>query len=441
MSKKYLPFASLMRITDALGDYYRTGNQIFGTASGTVPSNAYLQLSNEIKFFGKVCELVTIDQSGTNGVYTIRHRDLVNGFAVGRYVTYWDSSEKRIYSTSGATYAALPIVSIDRSAGTITTTGKFSSAPGATDFLVLLADDLSSFADDLTDYVIALADDDQVNDLLAAVMGVRENLKTANAVHPMVRQLVDALGNHYQNGINAQLENHTNPVISTPTNTTNATVDVPDDFASFFTAADYVTYYDTSAGYRILKPLAVTSVGAAGSGTTSGTTLITLTGTWTVAPVAGDYLMIYDRVCPEFKLICDSLGIDLTAGRVFPQETYFGNYVATNASSGTFTLGNSVNTDEYGGADLEVEVLSLIGGNNLVLTMTGAYYDAAGTLCSDTGLTCTVTAASAIGTRFAVTPGVANARYHSISAITNSNGTAADTVKIVTKLDRLIRRN
>lgn len=419
-----LPFSKLLRETDALGRIRRQLNDSCGSGSGNGAG------------YSKVCELVAIDQSGANGIYTVRARDLVNSFAIGDYVSYFDTSAKMPYTES------LKITTIDRSTNQITTDGKFTAAPVTTDFLILLNTKCATAGAEIRDYILALNVADQESDLLDASMAIYENLKTANAIHPLIRTFIGALNSHFPNGIDSHLNNHTDPVISTPTNTTNATVDIPDDEAKWFTAGDEVTFYDVSAGYRSLEHLPITSIGAEGSGTDSGTTLITLTGVWTTPPVATDYLMLYDRLCANFKLLCDKIGISLTVARIFPPETEMGTYAASAADAGTYTDGDAIDTDEYGDGDLEVEVVNqAIGVNDLVLAITAKYYDAAGDEQTDAGATCTIPATSVVGTRVAVTVGVANARYHDVIAVSNSNGNNGDDVKIISKLDRLIRRS
>jgi len=85
-----------------------------------------------------------------------------------------------------------------------------------------------------------------------------------------------------------------NAVIANPTNTTNATVDVPDAMAAKFKVGDSASYYDVSAvGMYTGAALAISAIGAAGSGG-AGETLVTFTGTWTTAPVASDLLVVAD---------------------------------------------------------------------------------------------------------------------------------------------------
>lgn len=419
-----LPFVDLFRITDAMGRIFREMKEETGAGSG---NGAY---------YTKVCEITAENHAGSDAIFTVPAKDLVDSFAVGDQIGYLDVSAKAAYSET------LEVKSIDRAARTITTDGKFTTEPTTSDLLTLLNTKAATSAAEIRDYILALDVADQENDLLSAVMSIAENTQNTQAIHPLLRALISSLNTHYTNGIDVQLNEHTNPAISTPTNSGNATIDIPDAYALWFTAGDEATYYDSSAGYRILESLVISAVGAAGSGTDANTTLITLTGLWSAAPVAGDYLVIYDRVCPEFRALCDKVGVTLTAGRVWPEEVLLGTYAATGAAAGTLTDGDAVDTDDYGGGDLEVEVVNqAIGANALVLAITAKYYDAAGDEQTDTGLTCTVTATSVVGTRFAVTAGSAERRYHDVTAVTNSNGNNGDDVEIVTKLDRQIRRS
>ena len=83
-------------------------------------------------------------------------------------------------------------------------------------------------------------------------------------------------------------------VISDPTNTTDATVDVPDADAVKFQVGDLVTYVDVSTGILYTESLTLDIIGAAGSGG-AGVTLLTFTGeTWTAAPEAADILVVAD---------------------------------------------------------------------------------------------------------------------------------------------------
>jgi hypothetical protein len=419
-----LPFSDLFRITDGMGRIYRELKEETGAGSGNG------------SYYTKACELTAIDQSGANGIYTVLGRDLVDSFAIGDYVGYLDVSAKIVYSETKQ------ITGINRSTGAITTSGKFTVAPVDTDLLTLVNTKAATAAAEILAYILALDVADQENDLLGAAMSIRENTKSTQLIHPALSALAQQLNTHYTNGIDAQLKDSTLPLISTPTNSGSATVDVPDDYALWFTVGDEVTYYDDSLGYRSLESLVISAIGAAGSGTDAGTTLITMTGVWSAAPIAGDALFIYDRVSPEFKAICDKIGITITAAHVWPEEVSLGTYAATGAAAGTLTDGDAVDTAEYGGADLEVEVINqAIGANALVLAITAKYYDAAGDEQTDTGLTCSVTGTSVVGTRFSVTAGAAERRYHDVTAVTNSNGNNGDDVEIVTRLDRQIRRS
>lgn len=82
--------------------------------------------------------------------------------------------------------------------------------------------------------------------------------------------------------------------VISPTNTTNATIDVADADAVKFAVGDSCTYYDVSAsGLYSGTALVISAKGAAGSGGT-GETLVTFTGVWTTAPVASDILVVAD---------------------------------------------------------------------------------------------------------------------------------------------------
>jgi hypothetical protein len=85
------------------------------------------------------------------------------------------------------------------------------------------------------------------------------------------------------------------PAIENPTNTTNATVEVPDADAIRFKVGDIVTYCGVDADALHSDTMTVFSVDAAGSGG-AGKTLITLSGVWTTPPVADDLLVIANPV-------------------------------------------------------------------------------------------------------------------------------------------------
>ena len=83
-------------------------------------------------------------------------------------------------------------------------------------------------------------------------------------------------------------------VIADPTNSTNATVDVPDADAVRFNVGDLVTFIDVSTGLLSTEQLTVDIIGDAGSGG-AGETLITFTGeVWSTPPEAADILVVAD---------------------------------------------------------------------------------------------------------------------------------------------------
>lgn len=84
-----------------------------------------------------------------------------------------------------------------------------------------------------------------------------------------------------------------NAVIANPTNTTNATVDIPDADAVKFKVGDSCAYYNTTTGALSAETKVISAIGAAGSGG-AGETLITFTGVWTTPPSAGHLLCVAD---------------------------------------------------------------------------------------------------------------------------------------------------
>lgn len=87
-----------------------------------------------------------------------------------------------------------------------------------------------------------------------------------------------------------------NADITSPTNSINATIDIPDADAVKFRNSDVCTFYDVSASDLSTETLtlnASTGVGAAGSGG-AGLTLLTFVGVWTAAPAANDLLAVAD---------------------------------------------------------------------------------------------------------------------------------------------------
>lgn len=79
------------------------------------------------------------------------------------------------------------------------------------------------------------------------------------------------------------------PAIGNPTNTTNATLDIPDADAATFQAGEVCTYFDISANAVHTETKTIAAIGDAGSGG-AGRTTITLSGIWVTPPVAGDHL-------------------------------------------------------------------------------------------------------------------------------------------------------
>jgi peptidoglycan hydrolase-like protein with peptidoglycan-binding domain len=81
------------------------------------------------------------------------------------------------------------------------------------------------------------------------------------------------------------------PAIKDPTNTTNATVSIPDADAVRFQEGDVCTYFDVSADALHTETKTISAIGAPESGG-AGQTTITLAGVWYSAPVAGDLFIV-----------------------------------------------------------------------------------------------------------------------------------------------------
>lgn len=82
--------------------------------------------------------------------------------------------------------------------------------------------------------------------------------------------------------------------ITSPGNTTNAVVDVPDADAARFKVGDACTYYTISSGaYYATETKAISAITAAGGGTGgAGFTKITFTGTWTTPPAGSSVCLL-----------------------------------------------------------------------------------------------------------------------------------------------------
>ena len=101
-------------------------------------------------------------------------------------------------------------------------------------------------------------------------------------------------------------------VISDPTNSTNATVDVPDADAVRFNVGDLATFIDVTDGSIYSEQLTIDIIGAAGSGGT-GVTLITFTGeVWSAPPVATDILVVADgsELSAQAVLVLEDIEFD-----------------------------------------------------------------------------------------------------------------------------------
>lgn len=117
-----------------------------------------------------------------------------------------------------------------------------------------------------------------------------------------------------------------NAAIANPTNTTNATVDIPDADAVKFKVGDSVGYFDVSAGNLHTESKTISAIGAAGSGG-AGETLVTLTGVWTTPPVAADLLVVADgtHLSANVVVVVEDIDFDGTndhASRAFVEGVF-----------------------------------------------------------------------------------------------------------------------
>ncbi len=94
-----------------------------------------------------------------------------------------------------------------------------------------------------------------------------------------------------------------NGTISSPTNTTNATVTVPD--ATLFKVGDVCTYWDESADALHTESKTITAVDL-------NTKVITFSGTWTTPPVAGDLLVLKDGTEQSEDVVVALEDVDFT---------------------------------------------------------------------------------------------------------------------------------
>jgi len=269
--------------------------------------------------------------------------------------------------------------------------------------------------------ILALVDPEQVNALLPySEADYKKSLQHLGSP-PFFTAMIQALNSQVEG-----LGNHIGLVVPI-TLVAGAAITVSTAYSVFFNTGDYVTFYDTSESKRSLQSVDVLTVN-------NTTGVITLTGAFSPLPGLTDYLILWDRLCPEFAVEARANGASLTGLLVFPPITALGQYDATGAPTGTFTDGSAVDTDFYGDADCEVTVLvNPIGGNDLVLAITGTNED--GDVI--TGAV-TVPTGTLAGVSVDIVPTVTGERFADITAVTNSNGTAGDSVSIQTKLDRVI---
>ena len=105
----------------------------------------------------------------------------------------------------------------------------------------------------------------------------------------------------------------TNAVISNPTNTTNATVDVPTADVKKYAVNDVCTFYDDSGSALSSESLTISGISSA---------TITFTGVWTTPPIAGDRLVLADGTQLSKNVVVISDDIDFDGSTDFAQNAY-----------------------------------------------------------------------------------------------------------------------
>lgn len=134
------------------------------------------------------------------------------------------------------------------------------------------------------------------------------------------------------------------------------------------------------------------------------------------------------KVHPNVNLI--GLGVDQR--NVFPPEEVdpVARYDGTGAGTGTFAVGSTIDTAQYGDAKFEV-VVEAMGADARTLTITGSLYDG-----STSAVDVVVPAGSGAGTVISV--GEAGDRFVGVVSITSTGGTAADRLRIRSVVERAI---
>ena len=132
------------------------------------------------------------------------------------------------------------------------------------------------------------------------------------------------------------------------------------------------------------------------------------------------------RFSPSFARLARALGITLSSRNVYPPVTLLGSFSVSGAGAGTYTDAGGIDTTLYGGSDIEAEATAAC--SNITITAVGVDVDGATVNCA--GLL-----NGATGTKVNLTS--ANGKkIVDINSATISGGSAGNTFKIQTKLDR-----
>jgi hypothetical protein len=132
------------------------------------------------------------------------------------------------------------------------------------------------------------------------------------------------------------------------------------------------------------------------------------------------------RFSPSFAELARSQGVNLSAGNIYPPVTLLGSFSASGAGAGTYTDGGPVDTNLYGGANIEAEATAAC--SNVAITAVATDVDGAST-------NCTGTLNGATGTKVDLV--AANGKkLVNTASVTITGGAAGNTFKIQTKTDR-----
>ncbi len=143
-----------------------------------------------------------------------------------------------------------------------------------------------------------------------------------------------------------------------------------------------------------------------------------------------------DRIHPNVKTLCSELNITISPANVMPPpietDNAMGKYDIAEGT-GTFTDGDDIDITQYGKALLKVKTLSIIGAENLVLTITCKKIDN-----STVDKEVTIPTGTEAGVEFTIGAGTKTDMFIDITAITHTTGSNGDSVKVISKWERTL---